>query len=494
MLNSIKTTCIIFNYYYIIILLIMNFNNIIGSKSSVLFSAHDSVSEEQRKDFFHVIELAKKSDHQIYTQEKLNRLGFHSGSNSTGITNIVSSPIAIGTTLYNWISSRFKHLTFDRAEGLTMIFSHLASFIHAVGEVMEYAYTATKETLGKTIATIAGFVFFPIEIAYHSFMTYTTHDMKSNLEPELIKFVMNFASQKPRSKKELLQDIQDLKVHIESLEEPIKSFCGERCYKELIININRILKKSKFYSNLRVEKLKNETVTALSLYAKNYISKSFKKIDKNYLMLSKKQIKHIDKFAKEALKNEPYNAALERTLSKIQDSHLDNKAKLSRILRPWLVAKYTKEHDDILKLISSEDISEKLEGTHKALDLLSAIKTNLDLKEKLHITSIIINTFLLTMLVFSFVGMPILSPFIISGIALTWFLMDSALSKGYLDSPDGEFHISNVIPKWVKFLYGCGEYAVKKIKEAGLNMQKQVSLYFGSSFKDREIVNLRIPR
>lgn len=488
-------SCIIFNYYYYIItLIIMTFNNIVDSKSSVLFSAQNSVSEGQKKDFFHVIELAKKADHQIYTQEKLNRLGFHSGSNSTGITNIISSPIAIGTTLYNWVSSRFKHLTFDRAEALTMIVSHLASFIHAVGEVMEYAYAATKETLGQTIAAIAGFIFFPIEIAYHSFMSYTSHNMKNNLEPELIKFVLKFASQKPKSKKQTIEDIKDLKAQIKKLEKPIKSFCGESSYNKLMLNINRILKKSKFYSDLRVKNLKNETVTALSLYAKNYISKSFKKIDENYLKLSKKQIKHIDKFADEALKNEKYDAALERTLSKIQDSHLDNKAKLSRILRPWLVEKYTKEHDTILKLMSSEDVSEKLEGTKKALDLISAIKTNLDLKEKIHLTSVVINTFLLTMLVFSFVGMPILSPFIISGIALTWYLMDSALSKGYLDSPDGEFHISNAIPKWIKFLYGCGEYAVKKIKEAGTHMQEQAFLYFGSSFKDREIVNLQIPR
>lgn len=456
------------------------------NKSNNLYSERAGTGTPLNKDyndFFHVVELAKKIDHQTYFQDKLNRLGFGTGSNSTGIINIIAAPVTIGTILYHWVKSKSKHFAFDQKEALSLIASNIANFVYSIGQLIEFCYAYSKKILGKAISTIAGYVYFPIEILYNSYMYYHTVKFSSSLNKKLLSTLLSCYAHEPKTKEELIKDVKSLKKlledHSKSLHKILKTISDNSMVQSCDAILNRINKVSKY----RLKELTNDFNSVLMNTSKSLIKSEFSLIDNSYLKLTNKQTKSIDSYAKKTLKECSYPQALDKTLHKIQESHRDQKVKLSRILRPWVVEDYLKTKDSILTRLESQNISEKVEGVIQGLEQLTHINKVSEIKEAVYLTSIIINIILLTSLILcSFVAPPLI-PTAIAALALLWSIVDYTINKGLLDSPEGSFQYKNLVPPWVY-------KAIKKLNLLGEFFYEKIKTFQSDFFRDKNIKNL----
>ncbi len=410
-------------------------------------------SSISKSEYFKAVKTAQKVDHQIYTKERLNRLGLPVTSNATGITNLVTAPITLATITYKAIkTSKSNQLPFDYKEAFVKSASTTASFVHAFGLLSQYLYVFAVKFASPLIATFAGAIFYPIEIVYNVWMLQSTHTINKTINEDLIKALAPLKdSSIYQNKAKFSKALKTLDKQLKANSSDLKQLLGKEVLEEAKaavahanFRMNKTFNIKEVHTNLNKKLLKTYTTT---------IQKSIQALQKSRLDLKSKDIKKLDEYARKAYKSLPAEKALYLTLEKIQKAHEDKKNKLSRLLRPWVVEKFTRESATIIKNLQSEDPKLVQKGIEQGLDLLNDINFVASGKQTVHFNACVMNFILLIMLAATTVALPFAIPVLISVTFFIWGVLDLSINVGLLDSPDKKFHVENLIPNWVKDSY-----------------------------------------
>lgn len=406
-------------------------------------------------DYNKIVSQAIAVDHQIYHEEKLNRISLRLGAKTTGLTNLIVCPISVIRKSMKLFLNRFEGHTFDKKEAIHEIISDLVNFMHALGQLIEMTYKYSKALLGKMMTQITGLIFFPLETLYNIYMADKAHLVSRTLNFKARKVLLNLAELKDyKNSASLQKDVNKLlELTVTKHKYDLESYSSTK--KDFRDSLNKLLKslqketltESEFLTIK--ETIREETIAFLN----DFLTNEFHKMDKRFFEIRPRESDAIKTLADEEFKQQSDSTkALSNTLETIQHYHKSRKIALARITRPWIAAKFAQNQQNILTKLKYGNKEEVIEALNKGFEIIKNFENIVSIKKKLHIVSVIVNIALLAGLIATLISCPIVTSVFIGGVAILWSLNDYAISRGFLDSEDGNFQPKRLIPPIINYL------------------------------------------